>query len=71
MSALTKGYRAVTRVGSESGAGDLGIRRAVQAAYGWDRLPTENDIRDMGERWRPYRSLATAYLYGSLRAAPA
>ena len=51
-------------------AGDLGIRRAVQAAYGWDRLPTENEVRDVGERWRPYRSLATAYLYGSLRAAP-
>jgi 3-methyladenine DNA glycosylase/8-oxoguanine DNA glycosylase len=48
-------------------AGDLGIRRAVQAAYGLERLPTENEVRELGEAWRPYRSLATAYLYTSLR----
>jgi DNA-3-methyladenine glycosylase II len=48
-------------------AGDLGIRRAVQAAYGLERLPTENEVRELGEAWRPYRSLATAYLYSSLR----
>jgi len=50
-------------------AGDLGIRRAVQAAYGLDRLPSENEVRELGEAWRPYRSLATAYLFTSLRGA--
>jgi DNA-3-methyladenine glycosylase II len=50
-------------------AGDLGIRRAVQAAYGLDGLPSEKEVREIGEAWRPYRSLATAYLYGSLRDA--
>ena len=50
-------------------AGDLGIRHAVQAAYDMDRVPTENEVRGVGEAWRPYRSLATAYLYGSLRSA--
>jgi DNA-3-methyladenine glycosylase II len=50
-------------------AGDLGIRHAVQAVYALDRVPTENEVRGVGERWRPNRSLATAYLYGSLRAA--
>jgi DNA-3-methyladenine glycosylase II len=49
-------------------AGHLGIRRAVQAAYGLDRVPTEGEVRGLGEAWRPYRSLATAYLYGSLWA---
>lgn len=50
-------------------AGDLGIRQAVRAAYGLDQVPTELDVRRMGEAWRPYRSLATAYLYASLRRA--
>ena len=48
-------------------AGDLGIRHAVQAAYGLDHVPSEDEVRVLGEGWRPNRSLATAYLYGSLR----
>jgi DNA-3-methyladenine glycosylase II len=52
-------------------AGDLGIRRAVQAAYGLDGVPTEGEVRRLSEAWRPYRSLATAYLYNSLWAARA
>jgi DNA-3-methyladenine glycosylase II len=50
-------------------AGDLGIRRAVQTAYDLDKMPTEDEVRRMGDAWRPYRSLATAYLYSSLWAA--
>jgi DNA-3-methyladenine glycosylase II len=49
-------------------AGDLGIRRAVQAAYDLDRVPNETEVRRLGEAWRPNRSLATAYLYRSLRS---
>jgi DNA-3-methyladenine glycosylase II len=48
-------------------AADLGIRRAVQAAYGLDRMPSEAEVRRLGEAWRPNRSLATAYLYSSLQ----
>ena len=48
-------------------AGDLGIRHAVRAAYGLDRVPTEREVRELSEAWRPHRSLATAYLYSSLR----
>src|SRR6266542_2600370 len=50
-------------------AGDLGIRRAVQDAYGLERMPSEGDVRRMSEAWRPNRSLATAYLYSSLWAS--
>jgi DNA-3-methyladenine glycosylase II len=50
-------------------AGDLGIRRAVQDAYGLERIPSEGEVRRMSEAWRPNRSLATAYLYGSLWAS--
>jgi DNA-3-methyladenine glycosylase II len=49
-------------------AGDLGIRHAVQAAYGLDHVPSEGEVRILSEGWRPNRSLATAYLYNSLRA---
>jgi DNA-3-methyladenine glycosylase II len=49
-------------------AGDLGVRHAVQAAYELERVPSEEEVRRLGEAWRPHRSLATAYLYSSLRA---
>ena len=48
-------------------AGDLGVRHAVKRLDGLDELPTEQQVRARGEVWRPYRSLATAYLYTSLR----
>jgi DNA-3-methyladenine glycosylase II len=47
-------------------AGDLGIRRAVQQAYGLEKMPSEGEVRSLSEAWRPHRSLATAYLYSSL-----
>jgi DNA-3-methyladenine glycosylase II len=49
-------------------AGDLGIRQAVQRAYRLERIPSEKEVRRLGEAWRPHRSLATAYLYSSLRS---
>jgi DNA-3-methyladenine glycosylase II len=51
-------------------AGDLGIRHAVKAAYTLDKVPSEGEVRALSEAWRPYRSLATAYLYSSLRGLP-
>ncbi|TMB52426.1 MAG: DNA-3-methyladenine glycosylase 2 family protein [Chloroflexi bacterium] len=51
-------------------AGDLGIRRAVQQLYGLQAMPSEGEVRRLSEAWRPHRSLATAYLYSSLRADP-
>jgi len=44
-------------------AGDLRLRSVVRAAYGLDATPSELEVRELGERWRPHRSLATAYLY--------
>ena len=52
-------------------AGDLGIRRAVQELYGLKVMPSEGEVRRLSEAWRPYRSLASAYLYSSLRAVRA
>ena len=48
-------------------AADAGLRRAVRDAYSLDHLPSGAEVAALGERWRPYRSLAAAYLYASLR----
>jgi DNA-3-methyladenine glycosylase II len=46
-------------------SGDLALRHAVQRLYGLDHLPTEGEMLDIAERWRPYRSLAVSYLFTS------
>jgi DNA-3-methyladenine glycosylase II len=46
-------------------SGDLALRRAVERAYGFDHLPTEDEMIQVAERWRPYRSLAVNYLFAS------
>jgi DNA-3-methyladenine glycosylase II len=46
--------------------GDLGIRKAVQLAYGLAEMPTPQQVMEIGERWRPHRSLASIYLWESL-----
>jgi DNA-3-methyladenine glycosylase II len=45
--------------------GDLALRKAVQAAYRLGRLPTEEEVLAIAEKWRPYRSLATSYLFSA------
>jgi DNA-3-methyladenine glycosylase II len=46
-------------------SGDLALRHAVQRLYGLDHLPTEVEMEEVAERWRPYRSLAVSYLFTS------
>jgi DNA-3-methyladenine glycosylase II len=50
--------------------GDLGIRKAVQIEYGLDEMPTPTEVLEIGEAWRPHRSLASLYLWESLAAVP-
>ena len=45
--------------------GDLALRRAVERAYGFDHRPTDAEMLELAERWRPYRSLAVSYLFAS------
>jgi DNA-3-methyladenine glycosylase II len=45
--------------------GDLALRRAIQRAYGLDHAPSDDEIAEVAERWRPYRSLAVSYLFAS------
>ena len=46
-------------------SGDLALRRVVERAYGFDHLPTEKEMVQVAERWRPYRSLAISYLFAA------
>jgi DNA-3-methyladenine glycosylase II len=45
--------------------GDLALRKAVQVAYQLDHLPTQQEVLAIAEKWRPYRSLATSYLFSA------
>jgi DNA-3-methyladenine glycosylase II len=51
--------------------GDLALRRAVMRAYGFDHPPTDDELLQLAERWRPYRSLAVSYLFASEFDEPA
>jgi DNA-3-methyladenine glycosylase II len=50
--------------------GDLGIITAVQKVYGLRKRPTPDRLRRIGEAWRPYRSVASWYLWRSLDNMP-
>jgi DNA-3-methyladenine glycosylase II len=50
--------------------GDLGVRRAVERAYGHRALPSADRLRRVGAPWQPYRTLACLYLWESLTSTP-
>ena len=45
--------------------GDLALRKAVRAVYQLDHLPAQQEVLAIAESWRPYRSLATSYLFSA------
>jgi DNA-3-methyladenine glycosylase II len=51
--------------------GDLGIRRAAMLEYGLRKLPQPDRLVKLARPWRPWRSVASWYLWASLRAVPA
>jgi DNA-3-methyladenine glycosylase II len=46
--------------------GDLGIRAAIRKAYGLESVPSPAEVLQVGEKWRPYRTVASWYLWRSL-----
>jgi DNA-3-methyladenine glycosylase II len=50
--------------------GDLGIRRAIERAYGLPELPLPAQMEQIAEPWRPHRTLACRYLWRSLANEP-
>ncbi len=45
---------------------DLGVRNAVARLYAMSAPPPPRELREFGERWRPYRSVAAWYLWQSM-----
>jgi DNA-3-methyladenine glycosylase II len=46
-------------------SGDLALRHTIQRQYGFDHLPSDDELIELSDRWRPYRSLAVSYLFAS------
>jgi DNA-3-methyladenine glycosylase II len=45
--------------------GDIALRRAIQRLYEFDHVPTPEELIELSDRWRPYRSMAVSYLFAS------
>lgn len=43
--------------------GDLAVRRGIEALYGNGEELTRAEMREIAEPWRPYRSVATRYIW--------
>jgi DNA-3-methyladenine glycosylase II len=46
--------------------GDLGIRNAIRKAYGLAEPPSPSEMEQIADRWRPYCTVASWYLWRSL-----
>ncbi|MQL73590.1 hypothetical protein Taro_005949 [Colocasia esculenta] len=53
--------------------GDLGVRKGVQLLYGLNTLPRPSQMEQLCERWKPYRSVGSWYMWRLVEAkgAPA
>jgi DNA-3-methyladenine glycosylase II len=46
--------------------GDLGLKKGMQRLYCMPNLPEKEEIERIAEKWRPYRTVATWYIWRSL-----
>lgn len=42
---------------------DFGVRKGFMLAYELAQMPTPRELKDYGQRWAPYRSVASWYLW--------
>jgi len=49
---------------------DIGLQKAAAIYYFEGERPSLDELRALGERWQPYRSVATWYLWRSLDPIP-
>ncbi|MBD2682753.1 MULTISPECIES: DNA-3-methyladenine glycosylase [Nostoc] len=45
---------------------DLGIRAGIRRVYSLAELPNKKTVEDLGQMWKPYRTIACWYLWRSL-----
>jgi DNA-3-methyladenine glycosylase II len=43
--------------------GDFAVRKGFALAYGLDESPKPKELAEYGELWRPYRSVASWYMW--------
>jgi DNA-3-methyladenine glycosylase II len=48
-------------------AADMGIRRGVQLVCGLQQAATRKEVQERSQRWQPYRSLASIYLWNAVK----
>lgn len=48
---------------------DLGIRAGIRRLYGLEELPDKKTVEQYGQKWQPYRTIASWYLWRSLDTA--
>jgi 3-methyladenine DNA glycosylase/8-oxoguanine DNA glycosylase len=48
---------------------DLGVRKGWSVAYGKTHMPTPRELLAFGERWRPYRTVASWYMWRAFERA--
>ena len=46
--------------------GDVGLKKAIEANYGEGKSLTKEEMENIAQRWQPYRTVATWYLWRSL-----
>ncbi len=49
---------------------DLGLINAIQRHYGQSQPLTKDQIQELSHQWKPYRTVATWYLWRSLDPLP-
>ena len=51
-------------------ASDIGLRRAVEQAYGLPAMPERGEVERIARPWRPCRTLACLYLWRTSESTP-
>ena len=51
-------------------AGDLGLKKAIGAHYGFDGLLDARRLESVTKRWRPYRTIGAWYMWSSADSVP-
>lgn len=47
---------------------DLGVRAGIKKVYGLNELPSKQVVERLGQKWKPYCTIASWYLWRSLDA---
>jgi len=49
---------------------DYGVQKGFAITYGKRKIPTPRELAKFGERWRPYRTVASWYMWRAVEHAP-